>query len=57
MGDFETGAAFGAGVVVAASFAIRAIEGEWPSGLALGAVALVAAGLVAWDLRTGRRRG
>lgn len=55
MGDFETGAAFGAGVVVAASFAIRAIEGEWPSGLALGAVALVAAGLVAWD--ASRRRG
>lgn len=57
MGDFEKGAAFGAGVVIAASFALRAVEGEWPSGFALGAVALVTAGLVAWDLRAGRRRG
>lgn len=55
MGDFEKGAAAGAGAVVASSFVLRLIEGEWPSGLALGAIALVTAGLVAWD--ASRRRG
>ena len=59
MGNLELGMALGAGSIVAASFALRVLEGEWPSGFALAGVALVGAGFVAWDLRRQRkdRRG